>query len=92
MGKGSLPTLSLHDDDEQLGVIRDVTGPFQIAKALKELPQPLDWGITQPWTTLSVRRNGQLLGTLQHVRQSVHRWQIEMAVYKAWKLENDVEG
>ena len=75
-----------------MGEITACTGPTQIAQALKELQPVLEWGISNPWAQLSVRRSGHPLGTLAEVRQSVHRWQIEMAAWKAWMLRNDVEG
>ena len=76
------------------------SGPKDIANALKELEPALgddQLNLRKPWAALWMRRRQVPMISvnpkpLYDVRQSVHRWQIELAAYNAWKNQNDVDS
>ncbi|CAF9915544.1 MAG: hypothetical protein HETSPECPRED_002520 [Heterodermia speciosa] len=75
-----------------IATIGECKGPTEIVQELKRRrPELAGQDIRQPWKLLFVYSGGRWMGTLKKVRQSLHRWQIEMAAWRAWKDENGVE-
>ena len=70
------PDLELYVNGVRDGEMETCTGVKELVQALSAL-SPKTKPLGEVWKAVNVRRNGEDLGSLHHVRQVYHRFQIE---------------
>ena len=77
--------LALYNNGVPDGEFKGCVGPRDLLSTFCEMHPPLDFKTLDPWGHVLVRRGALELGTLYQVRQTLHRWQIEMKAWENWR-------